>query len=219
MQTQSRIENRGPAHDTRWMVTIALLAAIILVMSFTPLGLIPLPFIKASTLQIPVIIGAILLGPLAGGILGAVFGICSMINNTIAPTAMSFAFSPALASGPTGAVKAIWIAVGCRIMIGVIAGWLWVALSKTKLNQFVALPITGFVGAMTNTVFVMGSIYLLLAGQYAATNNQPMAAVFGLIMGVVGANGVPEAIISAVLVTIIGKALLTLFKQSKRKNK
>ena len=219
MQTQSRIENRGPVHDTRWMVTIALLAAIILVMSFTPLGLIPLPCIKASTLQIPVIIGAILLGPLAGGILGAVFGICSMINNTIAPTAMSFAFSPALASGPTGAVKAIWIAAGCRIMIGVIAGWLWVALSKTKLNQFVALPITGFVGAMTNTVFVMGSIYLLLAGQYAATSNQPMAAVFGLIMGVVGANGVPEAIISAVLVTIIGKALLTLFKQSKRKNK
>lgn len=204
-------------HDTRWMVTTALLAAIIVLMSFTPLGLIPLPIIKASTLQIPVIIGAILLGPFSGGLLGGVFGICSMINNTIAPNPSSFAFSPALAADAPGAVKAIWIAVGCRILIGVVSGWLWIGFSKTKINQFAALPITGFVGAMTNTILVMGSIYVLLASQYAKAQNVAASAVFKVIMGVVGANGIPEAIISAVIVTVVGKALLVAFGRRRSK--
>ena len=89
-------------YDTRWMVSVALMAAIVVLLANTPLGLIPLPIIKATTTHIPVIVGAILLGPLAGGILGGVFGICSMINNTIAPAVLSFAFSPVMAEGPVG---------------------------------------------------------------------------------------------------------------------
>ncbi len=113
-------------HDTRWMVSVALMAAIVIVLANTPLGMIQLPIIKATTVHIPVIIGAILLGPGAGAILGAVFGICSLISNTMAPTLLSFAFSPFMStSGLPGALKAIWISVGCRILIGVAAGWLW----------------------------------------------------------------------------------------------
>ena len=61
---------------------------------------------------------------------------------------------------------------------------------------------------MTNTVFVMGSIYLLFAKQYAEVKNVGMEAVFGLVMGTVTASGVPEAIAAAVLVTAITAALL-----------
>lgn len=60
--------------DTRWMVAVAMMAAIIILLANTPLGMIPLPVTKATTTHIPVILGAILLGPLAGGILGGVFG-------------------------------------------------------------------------------------------------------------------------------------------------
>ena len=81
-------------HDTRWMVSVALMAAIVIVLANTPLGMIQLPIIKATTVHIPVILGAILLGPGAGAILGAVFGICSLVSNTMAPTLLSFAFSP-----------------------------------------------------------------------------------------------------------------------------
>ena len=81
-------------HDTRWMVSVALMAAIVIVLANTPLGMIQLPIIKATTVHIPVIIGAILLGPKAGAILGFVFGMCSMLSNTMAPTLLSFAFSP-----------------------------------------------------------------------------------------------------------------------------
>ncbi len=195
--------------DTRWMVSVALMAAVVVLLANTPLGMIQLPVIKATTVHIPVILGAILLGPSAGAILGGVFGICSMISNTTAPTLLSFAFSPFLSSDLAGIFKAIWISVGCRILIGVVAGWLWILLKKCKVNSWIALPVTGFVGSITNTVTVMGSIYLLLASQYAAARNVAVEAVWGLIMGTITASGIPEAIAAAVLVTALGKVLLS----------
>ena len=201
-------------HDTRWMVSVALMAAIVIVLANTPLGMIQLPIIKATTVHIPVIIGAILLGPSAGAILGAVFGVCSLISNTMAPTLLSFAFSPFMSTtGIPGALKAIWISVGCRILIGVVAGWLWILLSKLKVSQAIALPIVGFIGSMVNTVAVMGSIYLLFAQQYAQAREVGVTAVWGLIMGTVTASGIPEAIAAAVLVLALGKVLIQVFKK------
>ena len=201
-------------HDTRWMVSVALMAAIVVVLANTPLGMIQLPIIKATTVHIPVILGAILLGPGAGAILGAVFGICSLVSNTMAPTLLSFAFSPFLSTtGIPGALKAIWISVGCRILIGVVAGWLWVLFTKIKLNQFIALPIVGFVGSMVNTITVMGSIYFLFAQQYAEAKEVALTAVFGLVMGTVTASGIPEAIAAAILVLALGKVLVVVFRK------
>lgn len=201
-------------HDTRWMVSVALMAAIVIVLANTPLGMIQLPIIKATTVHIPVILGAILLGPGAGAILGAVFGICSLVSNTMAPTLLSFAFSPFLSTtGIPGALKAIWISVGCRILIGVVAGWLWVLFTKIKLNQFIALPIVGFVGSMVNTVTVMGSIYFLFAQQYAEAKEVALTAVFGLVMGTVTASGIPETIAAAILVLALGKVLVVVFRK------
>lgn len=201
-------------HDTRWLVSVALMAAIVIVLANTPLGMIQLPIIKATTVHIPVILGAILLGPGAGAILGAVFGICSLVSNTMAPTLLSFAFSPFLSTtGIPGALKAIWISVGCRILIGVVAGWLWVLFTKIKLNQFIALPIVGFVGSMVNTVTVMGSIYFLFAQQYAEAKEVALTAVFGLVMGTVTASGIPEAIAAAILVLALGKVLVVVFRK------
>ena len=199
--------------DTRWMVSVALMAAIVILLANTPLGMIQLPIIKATTVHIPVIIGAFLLGPSAGAILGGVFGICSMISNTTAPTLLSFAFSPFLAEDLLGVVKSLWIAIGCRILIGVVAGWVWIGLRKLRLSPWIALPITGFVGSMVNTVFVMGSIYVLLASQYAAAKEVALDAVWGLIMATVTASGIPEAIAAAVLVTALGRALLVFFRK------
>ena len=198
--------------DTRWSVTVALMMAIVILLANTPLGMIQLPVVKATTVHIPVIIGAIVLGPMAGAILGATFGVCSLISNTMAPTLLSFAFSPFLSTtGIVGAVKAIWISVGCRTLIGVFAGWCWILLKKIKVNQSLALAIMGFCASMFNTISVMGSIYFLLASQYAAAKEVAVSAVFGLIMGTVFGSGVPEAIAAAVLVTALGKVLLKIY--------
>ena len=194
-------------HDTQWMVSVALMAAIVILLANTPLGMIQLPIIKATTVHIPVIIGAILLGPSAGAILGFVFGVCSLVSNTMAPTLLSFAFSPFMSTtGIPGAIKAIWISVGCRMLIGIAAGWLWILFNKLKVNQIIALPIVGFAGSMVNTITVMGSIYLLFAQQYAQAKD-------GLVMGTVTASGIPEAIAAAVLVLAIGKVLIQVLKR------
>ena len=200
-------------HDTRWMVSVALMAAIVIVLANTPLGMIQLPIIKATTVHIPVIIGAILLGPSAGAILGFVFGMCSLLSNTMAPTLLSFAFSPFLSTtGVPGALKAIWVSVGCRMLIGIVAGWLWILFSKLKVNPTISLPVVGFVGSMVNTVAVMGSIYFLFAQQYAQAKEVAITAVWGLIMGTITASGIPEAIAAAILVLALGKVLLKVFK-------
>ena len=185
-------------HDTQWMVSVALMAAIVILLANTPLGMIQLPIIKATTVHIPVIIGAILLGPSAGAILGFVFGVCSLVSNTMAPTLLSFAFSPFMSTtGIPGAIKAIWISVGCRMLIGIAAGWLWILFNKLKVN----------------TITVMGSIYLLFAQQYAQAKDVAISAVWGLVMGTVTASGIPEAIAAAVLVLAIGKVLIQVLKR------
>ena len=199
--------------DARWMAGVAMMAAIVVLLANTPLGMIPLVVTKATTVHIPVILGAILFGPLAGGILGGVFGICSVIINTFTPALTSFAFSPFMSTtGLSGAVKALWVAVGCRILIGVAAGWLWRALSRTRMNSWTALSIVGFTGSMVNTVTVMGSIFLLFTQQYAQAKEVALEAVSGLILTTILANGIPEAIVSTVLVAVIGKNLLRLAK-------
>ena len=122
--------------DTRWLTSVALMMAIVILLANTPLGMIQLPIIKATTVHIPVIIGAILLGPAAGAILGGTFGVCSLISNTMAPTLLSFAFSPFMSmSGILGALKALWISVGCRILIGVVSGWFWILLKKVNVHR------------------------------------------------------------------------------------
>lgn len=195
-------------YDMRWMTGVAMMAALVILLANTPLGMIQLPIIKATTTHIPVILGAILLGPMAGCILGAVFGLCSMASNTFAPTLLSFAFSPFLSPSAAGALKAVWISVGCRVMIGLVSGWLWVGLKKWKLPDLAALPVVGFVGSMTNTVFVMGSIYFLLRPEYAKAMGVGIDAVLGLVLGVITGSSILEALAALVLVTALGKVLL-----------
>ena len=204
--------------DTRYMATLAMFCGILLVMGATGIGFIPLPVIKATTMHIPVILGAILLGPAAGAVLGGVFGLCSIWANTTSPGLLAFAFSPFMTTeGLPGVLKSLWIALGCRILLGVIAGWLWKGMKRVLKQDYLALPVTAAFATICHTILVMGSIYLLLAQQYAQAKNVAITAVFGLVMGTVTASGIPEAIIAAVLVTVIGKALLHLAERMKKR--
>ena len=204
--------------DTRYMALLAMLCGLLLVMGMTGIGFIPLPVIKATTMHIPVILGAILLGPKAGAVLGSVFGLCSIWANTTTPGLLSFAFSPFMSTdGLAGVMKSLWIALGCRILFGALAGWIWILVRKIIKQDFAALPVTAAVSTICHTLLVMGSIYMLLTQQYAEAKNVALSAVFGLIMGTVTASGIPEAIAAAILVTVIGKALLHLMVRMKKR--
>lgn len=197
---------------TQWLVSVALMSAIVIFLANTPFGMIQLPVIKATTVHIPVIIGAIFFGPLAGAFLGGVFGICSLISNTTAPTLLSFAFSPFLStSGFIGIGKALWISLACRILIGPLVGYLWIVLKKTKVKKSIALALAGFSGSLIHTLLVMSSIYLLFAAQYAQAREVAASAVFGLVMTTVFVSGIPEAVAAALLVLALGIPISKIF--------
>ena len=201
--TNQLIESR-----TKRLVMLALFSALIVVLAFT-VGYIPLGFMNAT------IIGAVLLGPVDGGILGFVFGLTSLINNTIRPNITSFVFTPFYSLDPrfSGSFKSLLICFVPRILIGVLSALLFRALSKTKLKRGILLAVTGFVGSMVNTVFVMGGIYFLYGESYAAAKEMGFSALFGVIMGVVGMNGVPEAIVAAILTAAITIPIMKYIKR------
>ena len=142
--------------DTRYMAALAMLSAVLLVMGMTGIGFIPLPVIKATTMHIPVILGAILLGPGAGAALGGVFGLCSIWANTTTPGLLSFAFSPFMTTeGLPGVAKSLWIALGCRILFGALSGWLWAACLKVLKQEYAALPVTAALATICHTLLAL----------------------------------------------------------------
>ncbi|MCM1267969.1 MAG: ECF transporter S component [Bacteroidales bacterium] len=116
------------------LVLTALFTAIIVIMAFTPLGYIPLVVINATIIHIPVILGALFLGPKKGAFLGFVFGLTSLINNTINPaTASAFVFSPVLAArmaGAAGIFKSLYICFVPRILVGVTPYFVWLLIRR-----------------------------------------------------------------------------------------
>ena len=163
---------------------MALFVAIIILLSVTPLGYIHLGVINATTIQLPVIIGAIIFGWKKGAFLGGVFGLTSMIKNTFQPNATSFVFSPFVPvfGQEQGSLLAIIECIVPRVMIGVVAGLLFAALSKTKISKAVSAGICGFCGAMTNTVLVMGGIYFFFGRSYSAAKEQAYEALKNSMM-------------------------------------
>ena len=200
--------------NTKFITLMGVLLAIEIIMAFTPLGFVPLGFTKATTIHIPVVIGAIFLGPLAGTILGGAFGILSIIINTVSPALTSFVFSPFITKG--GAQGNIWslvIALVPRMLIGIVAYYSYKWVSKIDKTKVIAYATAGVVGSLTNTVLVMSGIYIFFGQQYAAAKEVTFEALFGVIMGIIGVNGIPEAIVAAIIVALVCKVLKSVFKE------
>ncbi len=105
---------------TRSLTFLGVIIAIQMVMTFTNLGFIPLGILNATLLHIPVIVGAIFLGPIGGSVLGLVFGILSVVMATIQPNATSFVFSPFYSvDGNSGNMWSLVIAIVPRVLIGI----------------------------------------------------------------------------------------------------
>ncbi len=185
----------------------ALLTALVLLLAFVPqIGYIRVPFlaIQATTVHIPVIIGSILLGYKSGAWLGFVFGLTSLINNTMAPALTSFCFSPfvEVGAGLGGSPLALIVCFVPRILCGMVPYFIYKAL-KEKCGGKLSCLIGGIAGSLTNTVLVMGMIYLFFGEAYAAARGIAYDAIIGVIMSVVAINGSVEAVIAALLSSAI----------------
>lgn len=202
------------APRTLGLVQVALFAALIILLAFTPfLGYIPLGFTRATIIHIPVIIGCLMLGPKKGAVLGLIFGLTSFINNTVNPTATSFVFSPFYELGEIrGGLGSVIICFLPRILTGVVPYYVYRGIRrifhKSSASETIALALAGVSGALTNTLLVMNLIFVFFRDAYASANNVAAEAVYAFILSVIGINGIPEAIVAGILVTLIGRILL-----------
>lgn len=157
--------------STRTIVVTGMLSAIAIVLGLTPLGLIPVPTLagRATIMHIPVIVGAIIEGPIVGMFVGLIFGMISFITS------------------PSPLLKNPIIAVLPRILIGLFA---YYSYKWTK-----STVVSAIVGGLTNTLGVLGLGVLFQIIPFAAA------------VGIAATQGIPEAIVGAIITLVIVKAL------------
>jgi uncharacterized membrane protein len=175
---------------TRKIVVTGALGAVSILLGLTHWGFIPwFAGISLTIMHVPVIIGAILEGPVVGAGIGLIFGLFSLLQAAIAP------------SGPGDVVFTNpLISILPRLFIGPVSWLIWKSLKRIPV---LGLTISGLLGSLTNTVLVLGMMGIL--GIYS----------WPILAGVVVSNGLLEAAVSAVITVIV--VGITLQLQIRRK--
>lgn len=188
--------------DTRKLTQLALLIAIQLILSFTPLGFIILPgMVSITIMHIPVIVGGIVMGPMYGGILGLVFGLLSMYKATTAATSVvDQAFSPFLSGAP---VQSIIMCIVPRILLGVVAALVFRLLEKRIKSRGLAIAVSAAIASIMHTVLVLGCLWALF-------DSLPLKSVF---LTLVTLNGFSEIAVAVLVAVGVCRPLLRLTRR------
>ena len=179
------------------LAQLALLVAVVLVMAYTPLGYLRTLGLEISFLMIPVTIGAIVLGPVEGAILGLVFGLTS--------------FATCFGSSPFGAallaINPVFTFITCvvaRVLAGYLAGVVFKVVKKLKYSYEIAC----LAGPLLNTLFFMGCLVLFFYNTEFIQNlavTLGTANPFAFIIAFVGLQGAVEAVACFVIATVISR--------------
>jgi uncharacterized membrane protein len=177
---------------TRTIVIAGVLSAISILLAVTPIGyFISIAGVSATTIHIPVIIGAILEGPVVGALIGLVFGVTSLIRSVVAPN---------------GPIDPLFVnpllSVLPRLFIGPVAWLVWRSLKRWPAVGLVA---AGAAGSITNTVLVLFMLGLFLPENFKLAENFIItsATKWGFLAGIATTSGVLEMIVSAVIVLAV----------------
>lgn len=187
-------------------VQLAVLAAIVVVMSFTPLGYLKIGPLSIALVIIPVVTGAIVLGPGAGAFMGLVFGVTSF--------AQCFgmdAFGTTLCS-----ISPLYTFIMCvptRVLAGFLCGLIFKGISKGlqgKKTAEVSYPVAAVSGPVFNTLFFMSSLVFLFGKTEFIQNMMADTGAENFLMFIVlmvGVNGVVEIASCLVVGSALSKAL------------
>ena len=179
------------------ILMILVLSAISIMMSMIPfIGYIPIGPTKATIMHIPVIIGAIIEGPVVGATIGLIFGLTSLWNAMTQPTITSIFFLNPLVS------------ILPRVLIGVVAYYVYQGIYKISKKVYAAGFMAGLIGSLANTVGVLGMIYVLYADKYMERIGQAGADAGKWLFTLAATNGVPEALVAALIVSAVSVSLI-----------
>lgn len=188
--------------DTKTMVLLGLLTAVVAVFSFTPIGSIPVGPLVITLNIIPIAIAAVALGPIGGMIIGAVFGI--------------FSFLQCFGIGIPSGMGAILVDINMpfafiqrfvpRALDGFLAGLIFQGVAKLT-DVRISCFVTGFCTALMNTAFFMLSLVFLFGNTDYVKGLMNGRSVLPFIVGFVGTNALVEMIVCTIITGAVGFAL------------
>ena len=192
--------------NTRRLTQLALLLALVLIMSYTPLGYLPVGPLTPSLLTIPVAIGAMVLGPAAGAVLGGAFGLTSFFNALRGGSAMGsalFALNP---------LATFVMCFGARLAMGWLCGLVYRGARHIwPQRRRLCCAAGGLAAPLLNTVFFMGLLVLFF---YRSDYVQGLVANMGaagplmFVIGMIGVQGVVEAVLGCAVGAAVTPPLL-----------
>ena len=185
----------------RQMVQLAVLTAILLVMAFTPLGYLKIGPLSITFLTLPVAVASVVLGPGAGLILGAVFGLTSFFQcfgmDEFGVTLLSISFW-----------KTMVMCLAPRLLAGGVPGLIYRGL-KDK-NRTLGTALTCLATPLINTAFFMGLLVLFFRNEaYLQSFGD---SVWAILMALGIGNAIPEALVTLVAGTAVCAALQKIWK-------
>lgn len=208
-KTGERLVKKRKVTKTQFLTQFSILLAIEAIFCFTPLGNIPIGPIVATLAMIPVVIAAMSLGIKAGMLMGFFAGLFSFLIWTFTPPnpLTAFVFTPFYPyEGMQGNFASVLICFVPRILIGVVAGLVCMGITKKAPRaDLLRFGVAGALGSITNTVLVLGGIWVFFGDAYATilssavTPEQATAwggVINAIIMLSILTNGIPEAIIT-----------------------
>ena len=194
------------------VIGLAVFALIIVVMAFTPAGFLKIGNLEASFLVVPVAIGAILLGPTNGAVLGLVMGVVSFAQCFGASDMGSALFG-------VSAINTFLLCVIPRVICGWMAGVFYDLLSKIDKTGFVPQIAAAVVCPIFNFILFMLGLSLLFGQTPYLLNMQTQmnASGIGFYFALGGMNLLYELLASVVLTTGISTLILKFKNRNKVK--
>lgn len=180
----------------------ALFAALIILMTFTPIGYIQIgPLLKLTLLTLPTAVGSVVLGRKAGLMLGGVFGLSSFFT----------CFGMDAFGNMLLGINPFYTFIMCvvpRLLCGFLTAVIYKAISENGTKRtWLAIPVATASTAVINTVLFLGALWLFFADQ---TGAESFWAFFGASAGI---NGLIEIAVNVVVGTAICKPLILVKKR------
>jgi uncharacterized membrane protein len=212
-------ENSRGIHSRTLMLTqLGVLIAIMLVLHFTGIGFITLGPVRMTIMWVPAIVGAITLGPIAGAVLGGVFGVTVLMD--MGPlTAILIDTDPVL--------TVIFMVVIRGLLVGFLSGMLFKGFGFIDKKRTWSFEATGFLTALLNTTaFILGTVLIfgnhpgvhgwlealwgleILPVEFAA-EGATRGSVFPALIALVGTQAFIEMAICTLLSATIARVLRT----------
>lgn len=173
-----------------------ILIALMFVLSWTVLGMIPLGVASATTVFIPVCIGIIFFDDFKyAAIFGLFFGIVSLVRSFVPQGFLDPYFQNPIVS------------VLPRLLVGIVGYLVYKGLSKVIKNRIAVSSITGGIVALLNTIFTMGTLILVYYNDISQSFSNNGFTIFTALKTISLLNMLPEIAIGAILTPIIIKVL------------